>query len=57
MAPVVLGSALGVLLGGPDAPPLPEAGGALLAAEPEQAARTRTRAARAAGRDSIDMPP
>jgi hypothetical protein len=59
MAPTVLGleleSALGAPLGGLEAPPSPEAGGALLAAEPLHAARTTTRAARAARRDKFDM--
>ena len=48
------GLALGVTLGGLDGAPEAD-GGALLAPELEHAARTRTRAARAAGRDIIDM--
>ncbi len=53
MAPTVLGVALGPLDGPPE--PVGETDGALLAAEPVHEARTRTMAARAAGRDSFDM--
>ena len=57
MAPTVLGVELGAPLGPLDGAPEPpgEPVGAPLAAEPEHAARTTTRAARAAGRDIIDM--
>ena len=59
MAPTVLGFELGPALGGPlgglEAPAPPEADGALLAAEPLHAARTTTRAARAAEHDIFDM--
>jgi CxxC-x17-CxxC domain-containing protein len=50
----------GLALGDPVGPldgALEAVGRALAAAEPEHAARTRTRAARAAGRDIIDMAP
>jgi hypothetical protein len=47
----------GVELGPLDDPaePVGEPDGALLAAEPVHAARSKTRAARAAGRDRFDM--
>src|SRR6476620_5645166 len=57
MAPTELGVELGAPLGPLDGPPEPpgEPVGGPLAAAPEHAARTTTRAARAAGRDIIDM--
>src|SRR6187399_2940080 len=57
MAPTVPGVALDAPLGPLDGPlePAGEPVGVPLAAEPEHAARTTTRAARAAGRDIIDM--
>src|SRR5258705_12981146 len=58
MAPTALGAGIdGLALGGLDAPPPPEADGALPAAEPLHAARTTTRAAKAAERDSNNMAP
>jgi len=53
MAPTVLGEALGGLDGTAEA--RGDVDGVMLAAEPEHAARTTTRATRAAERDIIDM--